>query len=138
MRRFKRLTMGKPIVMGRHTFESLPGALPGRRNIVVTRNRSYSPAGVETAPDFAAAIAMCSDAEEVMIIGGAQIYAEAMAYATALEITRIDASVADADAYFPAVDASCWRIVAEDGPHTDARTGVVYTYVSCVRTSAFV
>ena len=72
MRRFRRLTMGKPLVMGRRTFESLPGALPGRRNIVVTRNTGYAPAGAETAPSLEAAIAMCADAGEVMVIGGGQ------------------------------------------------------------------
>ena len=130
LRRFKRLTMGKPMVMGRRTFESLPGALPGRRNIVVTRNASYRAEGAETAPSLEAALAMCAGAEDVMIIGGAQIYAEAMPLATRMELTRIDATAPDADAHFPSVDPARWRIVATDGPHCDPRSAVGYSYVT--------
>ncbi len=133
MRRFRRLTMGKPLVMGRRTFESLPGALPGRRNIVVTRNAGYAPAGAETAPSLEAAIAMCAGAGEVMVIGGGQIYAECMHMATNLELTLVDGSVPDADTFFPAVDPALWQTEAEDGPHADSDGGVRYTYVSLKR-----
>lgn len=133
LRRFKRLTLGRPVVMGRRTFESLPGALPGRRNVVVTRNAAYAPAGAETAPSLEAALDMCEGAEEVMIIGGAQIYAQAMEAATNLELTLVDAEAPDADAHFPAVDPALWRTTATDGPHRDERTGLTYTYVSLER-----
>ena len=131
MRRFR--LVSKPLVMGRRTFESLPGALPGRRNIVVTRNTGYAPAGAETAPSLEAAIAMCADAGEVMVIGGGQIYAECMHMATNLELTLVDGSVPDADTFFPAVDPALWQTEAEDGPHADSDGGVRYTYVSLKR-----
>ena len=118
MRRFRRLTMGKPVVMGRCTFESMPGALPRRRNIVVTRRDAYTAPGAETAPSLEAALALCAGAEEVMIIGGAQIYAEAMPLATDMQLTRIDATAPDADTYFPPVDPAGWNPAEADGPHT--------------------
>ena len=133
LRRFKALTTGHTVVMGRRTFESLPGALPGRRNIVVTRNTGYAPAGAETAPSLEAAIAMCAGAGEVMVIGGGQIYAECMHMATNLELTLVDGSVPDADTFFPAVDPALWQTEAEDGPHADSDGGVRYTYVSLKR-----
>ncbi len=87
--RFKALTMGRPIVMGRRTFEALPkGALPGRRNIIVTRNASWTAEGVETAQTLEDAIALgASASDEVMIIGGGEIYRQALPLATQLYLT---------------------------------------------------
>lgn len=101
LRRFKALTMGGTLIMGRKTFESLPkGALPGRRNIVVSRNESFSAPGAERAASLEDALAMVGDAR-IFIIGGAQIYRQALPYADALEITAIDAEGADPDTFFP-------------------------------------
>lgn len=101
LRRFKALTMGGTLIMGRKTFESLPkGALPGRRNIVVSRNESFSAPDVERAASLEDALAMAGDAR-IFIIGGAQIYRQALPYADALEITAIDAEGADPDTFFP-------------------------------------
>ncbi|MDE7110629.1 MAG: dihydrofolate reductase [Muribaculaceae bacterium] len=106
LRHFKELTIGHPIIMGRKTFEALPrGPLPGRRNIVVSRNTDFRADGVETAPSLEAAIAMCDGSDEVFIIGGAQIYGLALPLATDLYVTEIDAE-APADTFFPSFEAT--------------------------------
>lgn len=98
--RFKRLTLGCPIIMGRKTWESIGRPLPGRRSIVVTRNAQWRAAGAQTAPSLAAALALVQDAPRVFAIGGLQIFAEAMPLADELHLTEIHADF-DADAYFP-------------------------------------
>lgn len=128
LRRFKQLTMGHPLVMGRRTFESFPkGPLPGRRNIVVTRNASYRHEGIETQPSLEAALA--SAGPEAMVIGGGQIYAQAMPMADALEITEIDAQAPDADTHFPPIDPAHWRLVSQSPWQVDSRTGVRFRYL---------
>ena len=106
LRRFKARTRGHTVVMGRRTFESLPkGALPGRRNIVVTRNNSLSFPGAETASGLEAALAMTAPDEKVFIIGGGEIYRQAMPLAAELDITEIDGTAAGADTFFPSIPA---------------------------------
>lgn len=128
LRRFKQLTMGHPLVMGRRTFESFPnGPLPGRRNLVVTRDPAYVREGIEIYPSLSEALK--AGGSDAMIIGGGQIYAQAMPLADALEITEIDAVAPDADTRFPAIDPFQWRPV-ETGPwQSDPRTGVRFRYV---------
>lgn len=110
-RRFKQLTLGHPVIMGRKTFEALPkGALPGRRNIVVTRNAGWSAPYVETATSVEAALSLCSPDSEPFIIGGGEIYRLAMPFAHTLYITEVDADVPDADTFFPAIDSTQWHI----------------------------
>ncbi|MDE5901296.1 MAG: dihydrofolate reductase [Muribaculaceae bacterium] len=117
LRRFKQLTMGCPIIMGRKTFESFPkGPLPGRRNIVVTRNAEYTRPGIETAPSIEQALAMTADVTDVYIIGGGEIYRQALPLATRLDITEIDATVADADTFFPPIDPELWRLTDTSAP----------------------
>lgn len=130
--RFKALTMGRPIVMGRRTFEALPkGALPGRRNIVVTRNASWTAEGVETAPTLEDAIALgASASDEVMIIGGGEIYRQALPLATQLYLTEVDADVVDADTFFPSFDRDAWQIIEESPRQTDPRSGATYRFVT--------
>jgi len=111
---FKRTTLGHPVVMGRRTWDSIGRPLPGRRNIVVTRNRAWQAAGAEAVPDLAAALALCDAGGSalpvrVFVIGGAQLYAEALAgYVDALHITEIDADI-PGDTYFPALEPGRWR-----------------------------
>ncbi len=101
LRRFKALTMGHTLVMGRKTFDSLPsGALPGRRNIVITRNEHWSAPGAERAASLADAIALAGDSE-IYIIGGGEIYAQALPLADVLDLTQIHAAAPEADTYFP-------------------------------------
>lgn len=117
LRRFKQLTMGCPIIMGRKTFESFPkGPLPGRRNIVVTRNPEYSRPGIETAASLEDAISLCSGAERVFIIGGGEIYRQAIGAATHIDLTEIDATVKDADTFFPPLDRTVWQEIASESP----------------------
>ncbi len=111
---FKAYTSGKPVVMGRKTWESLPKKpLPNRRNIVITRQADYVAEGAEVVGDLQAAFALCADASEIIVMGGAQIYAEALPLATDLRITEVDLNV-EGDAYFPTVDANVWQEVARE------------------------
>lgn len=111
MQRYRRITMGKVVVMGRKTWESIPAKfrpLPGRTNVVVTRNPDYPvPDGVERAPSLAAALAAHAG-EEVIVNGGGEIYARAMPRADALDITHVDRDV-EGDTFFPVIDPVVWR-----------------------------
>lgn len=133
LRHFKSLTMGHPIVMGRRTFESFPkGALPGRRNIVVSRTPLYSAPGAETVGSLEEALALAgTDAEgidpgEVFVIGGGQIYRQALPLAHKLELTLIDAERPDADTRFPAVELPTGPLETA----TDPRSGVAYSFLT--------
>ena len=131
-RRFKSLTMGKPLVMGRRTFEALPsGALPGRRNIVVSRRDDFCAPGVEVAASLEKAIEMAGG--EVMVIGGGEIYRQAMPLATHLYITEVDADVPDADTHFPAIDSEIWQKTDISDYATDPRSGARYRFVDYSR-----
>lgn len=133
-RRFKALTLGHPVIMGRRTFEALPsGALPGRRNIVVTRDGQWSAPEVETAGSIERAIEMCGDADRVFIIGGGQIYAQAMPLASKLHVTMVDAEVPDADTHFPAIDSALWTLAEESAPAVDPRSGHTYRFLTYSR-----
>jgi dihydrofolate reductase len=128
---FKAYTLGKPVVMGRKTWESLPKKpLPGRRNIVVTRQADYAADGAQTTPSLAAALALCADADEIVVMGGGEIYREAMPQATDLRITEI-ALRPEGDAFFPAIDAALWQENSREA-HTTA-DGVRYAFVHYVR-----
>ena len=105
---FQRTTRGHAVVMGRKTWESLPGALPGRRNLVVSRRSGYRAEGAEVYPSLDAALAAVAGEERVFVLGGAQLYAVALARADELVVTRVEAEV-DGDTYFPDVDWSAWR-----------------------------
>jgi dihydrofolate reductase len=110
---FKAVTMGCPVVMGRKTFESLKSPLPGRTNIVVTRNADYRPAGVLAVDSIPAALAACADAAEVFVIGGAEIYRQALPLVARLFLTEVDVE-ADGDAWFPAFDPAQFREVSRE------------------------
>ena len=115
---FKRITMGSPIVMGRKTWESLGRPLPGRRNIVVTRNRAYTAIGAEVADSLDNALMLVGNVEQVFIIGGAQLYAAAMPRAGRVLLTEIDADF-DGDTFMPALDRKQWHETSrEDHPPT--------------------
>lgn len=126
---FKKVTMGKPVIMGRRTFESLPRALPGRRNIVLTRAEDAAFEGAFTAADAGEALALCGDAEEVFVIGGGQIYALFLPLADRLYLTEADATDESADAYFPAFDKTEWKREVLDA----CGTGIPYEHVLYTR-----
>jgi dihydrofolate reductase len=115
---FKRMTLGKPLIMGRKTFESIGRPLPGRTNIVVTRQADYQPEGVTVAQSVTEALeiaqraAAADGAAEVMMGGGGEIYREAMPLAERLYVTHVDVAPAG-DAYFPGIDPSIWEVEQE-------------------------
>jgi dihydrofolate reductase len=116
---FKALTLNHPILMGRKTFESLGRPLPGRTNIVITRNAHYKPDGCLVADSIPAAIALCADADEVFFIGGADLYAQAIPLVDRLYLTEVDIE-AEGDAWFPDYDRSAFREVSRQ-PHTGGK-----------------
>jgi dihydrofolate reductase len=110
LRHFKKTTLGHPVLMGRRTFESIGRPLPGRRNLVLTRDARWSHAGCEPVRSLDEAVSLCSGLPELFVIGGAQVYDEALALADRLIVTRIDAEP-EGDATFPEPDVSQWRQV---------------------------
>jgi dihydrofolate reductase len=118
-RRLKDMTMGKPMVMGRKTFESLPAPLPGRRHIVLTRDRGWAAFGAEAAHDPEAALALAGDAGEIAVIGGAEIFRLFENLADAAELTEVHCAP-HGDAIMPPFDPASWREAArEDHPGRD-------------------
>lgn len=114
LKRFKEITMGKPVVMGRKTWESLPRKpLPGRRNIVITRQRGFAPEGAEVAATPEEALALCGDAPEVAVIGGGEIYRLFWRLVDRLYLTEVDLEV-EGDTHFPAVSPAEWREVGRE------------------------
>jgi dihydrofolate reductase len=112
LRNFKRLTTGKPVIMGRKTFESIGRPLPDRRNIVITRIPEYGATGCDVAASPTAAMEYAGDAEEVMVIGGAQVYAAFLALADRVYLTRVHADV-DGDVVFPPLNEE-WQLVESE------------------------
>jgi dihydrofolate reductase len=110
LKRFKRLTMGKPIVMGRLTWESIGRPLPGRQNIVLTRQADYTAEGCDVVRSPADAMVAAADSEDIMIIGGGQVYESFLPQAGRLYLTRVHAEV-DGDAFFPEIKEDIWRLI---------------------------
>ena len=129
LKRFKALTTGHTIIMGRKTFESLPkGALPNRRNVVLTRSKISFP-GAETFPSLQEALASCSPEEDVYIIGGASVYKEALSVADRLCLTEIQDIPAKADAFFPPFSKEEWTEVWAEEHQPDERHAQAYRFV---------
>lgn len=133
LKHFKRTTMGCPIVMGRRTFDSIGRALPGRRNVVVTRNPAWSHEGVEAAASLQAALDRLADAERVFVIGGGQLYAQALPLADELVLTEVD-EAPEADTFFPPWDRSAFVETARE--HRAAGDGPAYDFVTFERRDA--
>ena len=127
---FKRVTLGKPMIMGRKTFDSIGRPLPGRRNIVVTRNAGWRHEGVEVAASLEAAIALVGD-EEASIIGGAQVFEAALPVADRMIVTEIGHTFA-CDTFFPPIDPAVWVETARERHRSEAN-GFDYAYVTYVR-----
>ncbi|MBN2863871.1 MAG: dihydrofolate reductase [Bacteroidales bacterium] len=129
LRRFKRLTLGKTVIMGKKTWESLPKRpLPGRKNIVLTDRPGECFDCAITATSVSDALSKCSDDEEVFIIGGGSIYCQFMPLADRLYITHVHKKAA-ADVYFPKISRRVWKIIQKEECKTDDRYGILYTYV---------
>lgn len=133
LKRFKALTLGKPILMGRRTAESLGRALPGRRNLVLTRSGRVPFDGMEAVASIDAALAHAGDVPEVCVIGGGELYAAVLPRATHLFLTHVETVVDDADAYFPVFDMHEWQVVARESHPADAKHAFAYENVDYVR-----
>lgn len=131
LRHFKELTMGHPIIMGRKTWESLPKRpLPGRRNIVISRNPDYKADGAEVFCSLEAAVDTCR--EVPFIIGGAQVYEKAVPFCSKIFITSVDAPAEDADAFFPPLPDNEWK-VGEESEHLLSKSGIGYRFLTKIR-----
>jgi dihydrofolate reductase len=136
LRRFKAMTVGKPVIMGRKTFDSIGKPLPGRHNIVLTRDAGWTAAGVTVAPNLAEAIAAAgldprARADAIMVLGGAQVYAQALPSATRIEVTEVDAEP-EGDTILPAFDMTRWQEVARE-THAAADGQPGFAFVTLVR-----
>lgn len=119
LKRFRAYTLGKPIVMGRKTHDSIARVLPGRENIVISRNPAYTAPGCTVLPSLAAARMHVAAATEIMVIGGASLYREALPLASRIYLTEVHAEV-PGDVFFPAWDRSQWREVSREEHPADA------------------
>lgn len=127
LKRFKAITMGKPIVMGRKTWDSIGRPLPGRQNIVITRQAGFVAEGCDVVASAAEAIAATAGANEVMVIGGSQVYSLFLPNAERLYLTRVHAEVAG-DAFFPQIDESQWRLVNDEPHSADDRNAFDFSF----------
>lgn len=124
---FKRVTMGKPMIMGRNTWESLGRVLPGRRHIVITRQADYSAPGIEVVHSVDAALALLEEGEEAMVIGGAQLYEQMLQHAQRLYLTRIEAEF-EGDTWFPQLDLDVWQLQSSESHPADEKNPVSYRF----------
>lgn len=131
LRRFKALTLGKPIVMGRKTWASIGRPLPKRRNVVLSRT-SGALQGVELVRSVDDALTLLEGEPEIAIIGGAEIYAAFLPFATRLELTHVEADV-EGDTRFPAVDPEHWRVIGDEQHPADAAHAYAMRFTSYVR-----
>jgi dihydrofolate reductase len=136
LKRFKALTLGHPVLMGRRTAEAIGRPLPGRRNLVLTRGANAPFAGVDLVHSLDEALAAIDEADDLMVIGGGEIYALALPRATRLLLTHVDTVVAGADAFFPDWDRSGWRVLAREAHAADARHAYAFEFVDYARRGA--
>ena len=130
LRFFKRTTLGSPVIMGRKTFESIGRALPGRVNIVVSRGFSTGEeVEVVNSLEDAFAVAEDTNLEKCFVIGGGQIYAQALDFADRLVVTQVHTVIEDADTFFPAINPEIWNVVQRSEMFTDEETGYQFEFV---------
>jgi len=136
LRRFKALTLGKTVLMGRKTAQSLGRALPGRRNLVLTRTGRAPLPGMEAVPSIAAARTLAADGGagdgDLCVIGGGEIFALALPLASHLHLTWVDAEVEGADAFFPMFDTRRWRVLARQAHAADGKHAFAFEFVDYV------
>jgi dihydrofolate reductase len=135
LRHFKSLTIGKPIVMGRKTWESLPGLLPEREHIVITRQPDYRADGCSIAHSIEQALVAAGEVDEVMIVGGAELYRQALPLARRIYLTLVKGEP-EGDAWFPEFDVTKWRELERQTHQPDAKNPVAYTFLTLVRREA--
>ncbi|QKX05261.1 dihydrofolate reductase [Aquimarina sp. TRL1] len=128
-KRFKTLTTGHHIIMGRKTFESFPKPLPNRVHVVITRNTEYEAEGAIVVHSMEAALEIAKNDSQPFIIGGGEIYAIGMEFADCIELTRVHGTF-EADAFFPLIDTNIWEVVEEERHETDDRHQYAFTYLT--------
>ncbi|MDB6162885.1 MAG: diacylglycerol kinase [Xanthomonadaceae bacterium] len=133
LKRFKALTLGRPVLMGRRTAESLGRALPGRRNLVLTHAGVVPFKGMEAVASVENALALASGADELCVIGGAAVFAVTLPLATQLRLTWIDTIVEAADVFFPEPDWAQWHVVGRDQHPADGVNPFGYEFVDYTR-----
>jgi dihydrofolate reductase len=132
LKRFKALSLGKPVVMGRKTYDSIGRPLPGRSNIVVSRQRDLQIAGCTVVPSLAEAMTAAGPAPEVVIVGGADIYRQVLPQVTTIHLTRVHAGIAG-DVHFPQLAENEWREVAREYHPADERHAHAFTFSTLAR-----
>lgn len=133
LKRFKSLTLGHPVLMGRRTAESIGRALPGRQNLVLTRGSAAPFESQRAVGSLDAALATLAPDATLMVIGGGEVYALALPHARRLELTEVDTVVPDADAFFPAYERSDWIEAAREPHASDARHAHAFAFVTLCR-----
>jgi dihydrofolate reductase len=132
LKHFKARTLTKPVLMGRRTFESIGRPLPGRTNLVLTRDLTFQAAGVLGVHSLEQALKAVPNAPELIVIGGAIVYGEALPFAQRIYLTRVNADVTG-DAYFPALDAGEWRLTQRAAHPADDRHAHAFTFETLER-----
>jgi len=131
-KRFKALTTGHHIIMGRKTFESFPKPLPNRTHVIITKQKDYQPEGCIVVNSIEAAIAACPGDEDAFVIGGGQIYELALPLTDKIELTRVHGTF-EADAYFPVFTTEEWELTDEEFHDTDEKHKYSFTYQTFIR-----
>lgn len=132
LRRFKALTLGKPVLMGRRTYDSIGRALPGRRNLVLTRDRRWHAADVHVVHSLDEALAQAAPAPELLVIGGEALFRDLLPRAARIYLTRVHATL-EGDTHFPALDPTEWREVAREQHPVDARHAYRMSFITLER-----
>lgn len=132
LKHFKEITSGHTIIMGRKTYDSIGKPLPNRRNIVITRNKDLNLAGVEVVNTLADAITLCDNETEVFIIGGAEIYKQAMDITDKIYLTRVHERF-EADVFFPEIKTTAWKETAKEAFEADEKNKLAYTFSTLER-----
>ena len=129
LKRFKKITMGAPVLMGRKTFEAIGRPLPGRKNVIVSRDPEYRQADCQTCSSIESALRLCAEWPEVFVIGGATLYEEMLADADYLYLTQIHKHF-DGDTFFPEIDLEQWREIARDDVDNDQSVDFFYSFIT--------
>ena len=128
LKKFKKITMGQPIIMGRKTFESIGRPLPGRKNIIISRDPQYQQQGCLVFNDLDSALKNCAESDEVFVIGGATLYEATIERADRLYITKIQQAF-DGDTWFPEIDPKQWRVVTREDIVNDNSVDFNYSFI---------
>lgn len=131
-KRFKAMTSGHPIIMGRKTFESFPKPLPNRLHIIVTRQKNYQPENCLVAHNLEKALSLISDKQDAFIIGGGEIYKQALPFTDKIELTLVHDSF-EADTYFPEINEKEWKLIHEEYHPKDEKHKIDFTYQTFIR-----